>query len=306
MRWEAQDVLSISLTRPDGTELPSWELGAHIDVILSKELARPYSLCGSLEDRTSWTIAVLREPQSSGGSQYIHEVLRPGMTVGVIGPRNNFALVDAPSYLFIAGGIGVTPLIPMVEALADRSANWTMLYGGRHRESMAFLDRLLAHAPYLQVSPENEYGLLDLASAIGGASEDTAIYCCGPEALISAVEATCERAGREPPHVERFKGRALEVDTSSDKSFEVVIENTGERLLIPEDRSILEILGEHGFWVPSSCTEGYCGMCITDVVAGTPDHRDDYLSEEVRASNTKMMICVGRSKSPELSLRLAI
>jgi ferredoxin-NADP reductase len=306
MRWEADDVLSVTLARPDGMPLPAWELGAHIDLILRPDLIRQYSLCSLPESATEWTVGVLLDPVSTGGSQYIHETLRPGMKVAVVGPRNNFPLVEAAQYLFIAGGIGVTPLFPMVKKLEERGADWRLLYGGRHRDSMAFLDALAAYGDKVQIRPEDEFGLLDLKGAIDSVAEDAAIYCCGPEPLIDAVVAQVEAAGRQAAHIERFKGRATEIDTTGDTEFDVIVEKTGERLHIPADKTILQVLDDHGVWVPTSCTEGYCGACETEVVAGIPDHRDEYLSDEARASNATMMICVGRSKTPELVLKFAL
>jgi ferredoxin-NADP reductase len=306
MRWEADDVLTVTLTRPDGTALPAWELGAHIDMILRPDLIRQYSLCSLPKTTDAWTVGVLLDPVSSGGSKYIHDTLRPGMKVSAVGPRNNFPLVEAEQYLFVAGGIGVTPLLPMVKTLADRHADWRLLYGGRHRNSMAFLGELAAYGDRVRIRPEDEFGLLDLKGALDEVAEDAAIYCCGPEPLIDAVVAQVEAAGRPAAHIERFKGSATEIDTSEDTEFDVIVEKTGERIHIPADKTILQALEEHGVWVATSCTEGYCGACETEVVAGIPDHRDEYLSDEVRASNSIMMICVGRAKTPELVLRFAL
>jgi ferredoxin-NADP reductase len=306
--WEAADVLSISLTRPDGSELPEWTYGAHIDLIVPPDIIRQYSLCSDPNERTEWKIAVLREPASSGGSCYIHDQLRPGMEIEAAGPRNNFALVEEDNYLFIAGGIGITPLLPMILSLADTDADWRLLYGGRRRPSMAFVDQLSALGERVSVAPEDEFGLLDLASALGEMPLNTAVYCCGPEPLIAAVEAECERSGREYPHIERFSARpshASEVEGASleDTEFELVLESSGQRFTIPKNKTIIEVLKENGVFVPISCTEGYCGICETQVVSGIPDHRDDYLSPTARASNQTMMVCCGRSKTPELVIK---
>lgn len=304
MRWEAEGVLSVSLVRPDRCPLPDWELGAHVDVILRPDLVRQYSLCSLPSQSSEWEVAVLLDPATTGGSKYVHEVLRPGMTVAVTGPRNNFPLVDAPHYLFIAGGIGITPLLPMVETLDQNDADWKLLYGGRHRASMAFLPELARFGDRVTVRPEDEFGLLDLRGAIEPTPPDTAIYCCGPEPLIDAVVSLVDAMDRPAAHIERFKGHAAEFDTSGDTGFDVIDERTGERYHVEADKTILQALEEHGVWVPSSCTEGYCGACETEVVAGEPEHRDEYLSPEVRETNKTMMICVGRAKSRELVLRL--
>jgi ferredoxin-NADP reductase len=302
MTWEAENVLSIVLVR-DGQHVPEWTLGAHIDLILRNDLIRQYSLCGDPSDRSQWTIAVLREPNSAGGSKYIHEVLRPGMTVLASNPRNNFPIVEADHYLFVAGGIGVTPLLPMVKHLDAQEKDWKMLYGGRRRASMAFRDQLGELIQEVAVLPEDEFGLLDLRGAIESMPHDTAIYCCGPEALIAALETQCLASGRSAPHVERFSARpAFEItlDPAEDTPFELVLMKSDRRFTVPSDKSIVQVLAAERVFVPTSCTEGYCGVCETAVLEGVPDHRDDYLTPEVRATNRKMMICCSRSKTPVL------
>jgi ferredoxin-NADP reductase len=308
MIWEAEDVLSLDLERPDGLALPDWTPGSHVDLVLPGGLIRQYSLCGPPERRNSWTIAVLREPGRAGGSDYVHTVLRPGMMVEAAGPRNNFSLCDAPRYLFIAGGIGITPLLPMIGEVRRAGREMRLLYGGRRRESMAFIDQV-GGMEGVTIAPEDEVGLLDLAGAIGASSPDTAVYCCGPERLIAAVESCCAGLGRPRPHVERFTARPdhmieLRAAQAANTAFVVVVAGTGLRVTVPAERSIAQALDEAGIFVPTSCTEGYCGVCQTGVVDGIPEHRDDYLSAEERAANTSMMVCCGRSRTPELVLDL--
>lgn len=308
MRWEAEDVLSIELVSADGDALPAWTVGSHVDLVLPNGEIRQYSLCGSPESRDVWRIAVLREPESTGGSEFIHTVLRPGMRLTAIGPRNNFPLVDAEEYLLIAGGIGVTPLIPMAASLVAGGKRWRMIYGGRRRASMAFLDELTRYDTVVVV-PEDEAGLLDLDAAIADGANDRAVYCCGPERLISAVEERCAALGKPTPHVERFKGRPehlreLQISSVANTEFDVVVASTGQRVRVDADTSIVDSLSEAGVFVPTSCTEGYCGVCQTEVLAGIPDHRDDYLSSDEREANTTMMVCCGRSKTPELVLNI--
>jgi ferredoxin-NADP reductase len=306
MTWEAEDVLSLDLERPDGHALPDWTPGSHVDLVLPGGLIRQYSLCGSPDRRDCWTITVLREPLSAGGSDYVHTVLRPGMIVEARGPRNNFPLRDAPQYLFIAGGIGITPLLPMIGEVRRTGGTMRLLYGGRRRQSMAYVGRV-GGMEGVTIAPEDEVGLLDLAGAIGSSSPDTAVYCCGPERLIAAVESCCASLGRPRPHVERFTARPdhmieLHAAQAANTEFVVVVAGTGLRVTVPAERSIVEALDEAGIFVPTSCTQGYCGVCQTGVVDGIPEHRDDYLSAEERASNTSMMVCCGRSRTPELVL----
>jgi ferredoxin-NADP reductase len=307
MALEAEDVLSIVLETVDGRDLPEFEYGSHIDFMMRPDLIRQYSLCGQSNLRSQWTVAVLLETESRGGSTYVHEVLRPGMTVTVAGPRSNFKLVDAERYLFIAGGIGITPLLPMVRHVAAEGKDWKMLYGGRRRASMAFVNELSQLGPRVTIAPEDECGLLDLKGAIDSLASDAAVYCCGPEGLISAVEAMCATLGRPAPRVERFGARPKSDDedvNDANESFDIVLSMSGQRLTIPADKSIIEVLKESGYSVVTSCEEGYCGTCETVVVSGIPDHRDEYLDPEERASNERMMICCGRSKTPELVLKL--
>jgi ferredoxin-NADP reductase len=302
MTWEAEDVLSVVLAR-DGEHVPEWTFGAHIDLIMKNDLIRQYSLCSDPTDRTQWTIAVLREPNSAGGSRYIHEVLRPGMTILASNPRNNFPLVDADHYLFVAGGIGVTPLLPMAKFLDEDGRDWKMLYGGRRRASMAFRDQLSGLSSKVDIAPEDEFGLLDLRGAIESMPDGTAIYCCGPEPLIAALEAQCLASGHEAPHVERFNARpafATEAEPGENAEFELVLAKSDRRFTIPADKSITQVLAAERVFVPTSCTEGYCGVCETVVLEGIPDHRDDYLLPEVRATNTRMMVCCSRSRTPQL------
>lgn len=307
MTWEADDVVSVVLVREDADEMPPWSLGAHIDLIMRPDLIRQYSLCSDPADRSQWTIAVLLEPASGGGSRFVHEQLRPGSTIQAAGPRNNFPLVEAEHYLFVAGGIGVTPLLPMVESLARAGKDWRMLYGGRRRASMAFLERLSAHGERVEVCPQEEFGLLDLAGSISAMPPGSAIYCCGPEPLIEALERQCLDSGRPEPHVERFNARPSFLHMEHDEQvaeFQLVLAKTGRQFTIPADKTIIQVLAEERVFVATSCTEGYCGVCETPVVEGIPDHRDDYLTPEVRATNTRMMVCCSRSKTPVLVVDL--
>ncbi len=307
MTWEAEGVLSVELVPIDGGSLARPEPGAHVDLVLRDDLIRQYSLCGDVSDPTRWRVAVLLERDGRGGSAYVHEQLRVGAVIDVVGPRNNFALLPAEEYLFVAGGIGITPLLPMIRAAAAQDARWRLLYGGRRRASMAFLDELAAYAGHVTIAPQDEVGLLDLATALRAAGDDARIYCCGPEPLLAAVEKECAELGRPAPYVERFAARG---DASGaahhdgDSAFEVELVDSARRLVVPADQTIVSVLEDAGIYIPTSCAEGYCGTCETEVVAGLPDHRDDYLSDEERAANDRMMVCVGRSKCPVLSLRL--
>jgi ferredoxin-NADP reductase len=300
----ADGVVALTLRNPDGGEPPGWTPGAHIDLLLTDELVRQYSLCGDPADRSSWRIAVLRERDGRGGSAFVHEKLLAGVPVRARGPRNHFELLPAPRYLFIAGGIGITPLVPMVHAAAAAGADWRLVYGGRTSASMAFADELRAACPdRVELRPQDRYGLLDLDALLGEPSPNTLVYCCGPGPLLDAATQRC--AGWPPGslHVERFTPVAVDA-AGADTEFEVELALSGMTLRVPPDRSLLEVLEEHGVAPLSSCREGTCGTCETVVLAGTVDHRDSLLTDEERATHDTMFPCVSRAACPKLVLEL--
>ncbi|KOX25910.1 ferredoxin [Saccharothrix sp. NRRL B-16348] len=291
----ADGVVRLTLRHPDGEPLPAWEPGAHVDLVLGPDLVRQYSLCGDPADRSVFQVAVLHEPAGRGGSRHVHSTLTEGRTVRVRGPRNQFPLVAAERYLFIAGGIGITPIVPMIAAVEARGASWRLLYGGRTRSSMAFADELRDRfGDRVVVRPQDETGLLDLDSFL---APDAEVYCCGPEPLLAAVEQ------RSPArlHVERFTPKAVDGERTS---FEVELARSGRTLVVPADKSILHAVEEAGITVLSSCQEGTCGTCETGVLEGVPDHRDSVLSADEQAVCDVMMICVSRSRGPRLVLDL--
>jgi ferredoxin-NADP reductase len=295
----ADGVLALTLRHPLGEQLPAWEPGAHIDVLLGPGLERQYSLCGDPADRARWRIAVLREPVGRGGSAHVHEQVIQGDKVRVRGPRNHFALRPAPRYLFIAGGIGITPILPMLAAAEAEGAQWSLLYGGRTRNSMAFTEELSRYGDRVTVAPQDETGLLDLPSVLDGVPEGTLVYCCGPGPLLDAVEQRCP-AGLL--HVERFAPK--EQEEGENTEFEVELAQTGTTVTVPADVSVLDAVRASGVEVLFSCTEGTCGTCETDVLDGTPDHRDSVLTDAERESGETMMICVSRCRGKRLVLDL--
>jgi ferredoxin-NADP reductase len=299
----ALGVVSLVLARSDGDPLPPWTPGAHIDLLLEPGLERQYSLCGDPSDLTSYRIAVLEEPDGRGGSAFVHHRIRPGATLRIRGPRNLFPLVPATEYLLIAGGIGVTPLVPMAAELERTGRRWTMIYGGRGADSMAFLDELAAYGDTVTVWPQDTHGLIDLASLLGTVRPGMLVYCCGPETLIDAVEATCAHWPPGTVHVERFRPRAGAL-SGPDSEFEVELAYSELTVRVLAGQSIVDAIEAVGVEVLTSCREGTCGTCETPVLAGVPDHRDSLLTAEERAANTTMMICCGRSRTPRLVLDL--
>ncbi len=302
----ADGVVVLELGYPDDTELPRWQPGAHIDLILGDELTRQYSLCGNPRDLTTWRIGVLLDPASRGGSQSVHAKLHEGSVVRVRGPRNHFAFVDSPRYRFIAGGIGITPIMTMVEAAALAGADWSLLYGGRNRGSMAFADELAErHGDRVTVWPQDESGLLDLDSLLNEPAEDTVVYCCGPEALLSAVEDRCAHWPDGSLHIERFAAKApdAEQNAAALERFEVVCQRSGITLEVDDGDSILELVEAAGVPITTSCYEGICGSCKARVLEGVPDHRDSVLKAPDKEAGD-MILCVSRSRTPRLVLDL--
>lgn len=299
---EADGVFSVHLV-PETGSFPRWAPGAHIDLELAPGLVRQYSLCGDASEPDRWRLGILREPQSRGGSEFVHNQLAVGDVIHCSMPRNNFELVDAEEYLFIAGGIGVTPLLPMIAACEERGAAWRLVYGGRKQASMAFATELGRYGDKVQFWPQDHCGIIDLESLLGRPRAGLAVYCCGPGVLLDAVEGFSTQ-WTDPTvelHLERFRPKA-DALAGPNTAFEVEIDSTGEVLVVEADRSIIETLEAAGHHVPTSCREGTCGTCETVVLEGTPDHRDSYLTPAEKASNEIMMLCCSRACTKRLVL----
>jgi ferredoxin-NADP reductase len=299
----AEGVVALTLRRTSGQLLPPWEPGAHIDVLLPDRSARQYSLCGDPADRSVYRIAVLREEEGRGGSKWLCDELAEGAHLTIRGPRSHFPLKESSRYVFIAGGIGVTPMLPMVAAVEKAGADWTMLYGGRRRASMAFRNELAPYGNKVTIAPADETGLLDLDAWLASPADDTKVYCCGPEVLLSAVENHCRSWPPGSLHVERFSPKDM-VEPVLCEAFDVVLQQSGITVTVPPEKSILEVVAEAGVPVLSACGEGTCGTCETAVLEGLPEHRDSLLDEDEKAANDYMMICISRSLSPRLVLGL--
>ena len=303
----ATGVVSLELAAPGATALPEWTPGAHIDLHLPSGLVRSYSLHGDPRDRDAYHIAVLNVPDGRGGSAEVHRIAAPGAAMRASAPRNAFALEQADHYLFIAGGIGVTPLLAMVRAVSRRGKKWTFVYGGRSRDRMAFLDVLSAlPGGELQVIPQDEAGLPDLAAAFAPLPAGAAAYCCGPSAMLDAVLAAGERTRPDiPVRLERFAAAPpASAGGSEDKGFEVELARSGITVIVPPGVSVLDAVRAAIPGVMSSCEQGICSACETAVLAGLPDHRDSVLTAKEHAANNYMMICVSRALTPRLVLDL--
>jgi ferredoxin-NADP reductase len=301
-RDEADDVKSFLLCAPDGKPLPSWTPGAHIDVTTPQGLTSQYSLCGG-EAEGTWRIATLLKRDGKGVSRYLHETARPGDSIEVSAPRNHFELVPARSYLFIAGGIGITPILSMTASATASKVPWRLVYGGRRRASMAFLAELTRYGDNVRIMPENECGLLPLPELMRHADPRGAIYCCGPEPLIAAVESSARDCGLAEPRIERFTNAAAARNVD-DTGFDVELAKSGRTIRVGSGQSVLEALEDNDVWPAASCREGVCGTCETAVFAGDIDHRDSVLSNAEKKAGRSMMICVSRARSAKLVLDL--
>lgn len=298
----AEGVVTLTLRHVSGEALPEWKPGSHIDLILPDGITRQYSLMGEPADRDRWTVGILREPESRGGSSYIHDSLAEGQTIRVRGPRNHFELEKSERYHFIAGGIGITPMIPMIRAADAAGAQWTLTYGGRSRRSMAFLDDLEQHTGKIDVFPQDTRGFPDLDIILSELAPQTLVYCCGPEGLLTAVEEKCAHWNVGEPHIERFAPKNF--DDAINTAFDIELKESGLTLHVPADRSILDVVRAAGVGTVASCEEGTCGTCETGVLEGVADHRDSVLTAQEHAENDYMMICVSRSCSKRLVLEL--
>ncbi|MGU3437678.1 cytochrome P450/oxidoreductase [Actinomycetes bacterium M1A6_2h] len=303
-RVVAEGVVELTLTDPASGALPSWSPGAHVELAVRPGLTRHYSLCGDPADTSSWTVAVLREPNGRGGSSHVHDHLFEDATVEVRGPLNHFALVASPNYLFVAGGIGITPIRPMIAAAEAAGAGWNLVYVGRSRSTMAFLDELAGDHRVTVWAKDERGDRFDLDTVLGSPGPDTLVYCCGPDVLLDAVEDACEAWPAGSLHVERFAAKTVDAPENALDSFDVECARSGVTVTVPDGTTIFDAVEKAGAVVMGSCMEGICGTCEADVLDGTPDHRDSVLSRAERERGDTVMMCVSRSLTPKLVLDL--
>jgi ferredoxin-NADP reductase len=283
--------------------LPSGEPGSHIGVHMPNGIMRQYSLLSARDPAREYAIGVKRDPASRGGSAFLCERLRVGDELDVEPPRNNFPLAeDAAQSIFIAGGIGITPIWCMIQRLSTLERSWTLHYATRSREEAAFREELGAHrTTHFHFDEEHGGALLPVADIVRNAAPEAHLYCCGPAPMLAAFEAAA--AGRDPArtHVEYFTQKHA---ASTGGGFLVELARSRLEVRIEPGQTIVRALREAGVDVPTSCEEGICGACETRVLAGVPDHRDAILSEKERAANKTMFVCCSGSKSERLVLDL--
>ena len=301
-RVAASDCVDVfELAAADGTPQPPWAPGAHIDVLLADGVERQYSLCGNPGTPGVWRIGVLREDEGRGGSRWIHERLHPGSSVSVRGPWNHFDLIDAPRYRFVAGGIGITPLLPMIAAVHAAGRPWILDYAGRSLASMGFLAELERYGDLVRLHPSTGDTRVNLGAITPQLGE--LVYACGPQRMVDELERVSAEWEPGTLHVERFEARDVGAPVLHE-TFEVELTLTGVTVEVAPDDSILDAVEAAGAFVLSSCREGTCGTCETVVLDGAVDHRDSILSPQERAANDRMMICVSRAACPRLVLEL--
>lgn len=299
-----EGIVELEFVSDDGQALPAWSAGAHIDLKLKEGLTRQYSLMEGLLSPASWRIAVLVEEDGRGGSAYISEHLTVGVVVDSLGPRNHFALVSAPRYLFVAGGIGVTPLIQMIDDAEAAGIPWSLFYLGRSAETMAYASDLSARfGDRVELFPSSTGLRCDVAAVVKAAGAQAQVYCCGPERLMVAVEDALGDEGANRAHVERFHPRELHLEVP-DQPFQVYFQKSDVELTVDIDESILMVADFDGIETTGDCMEGTCGSCETRVISGDVDHRDSVLSAQARAEAQTMMICVSRAKGKRLVIEL--
>jgi len=295
LTWESDDVLGVLLEDASGAPLPEWQPGAHIGVELPGG-TRHYSLCGRVDDRSRYRILVLREPASRGGSTFVHERLRPGDVLQISEPSNHFPLDAAPGYRFLAGGIGITPLVPMLHATAAASSPSRMLYVGGSRYTMALVDELEGTPHDVSVVARDEAPRPDLSDYLSAPAEGELLYVCGPPALVEAAATAAAASGWPEAAVRSERFVPVDLDPADEDDFTVLLAASGTSASVPAEASLVDVLERSGIDVESACREGICGTCQVSVVSGEIIHRDAVLSAAERASGTTMMACVSRGR----------
>jgi vanillate O-demethylase ferredoxin subunit len=304
---QARDIIVLDLVAANGTPLPPFEAGAHIDVEIEPGLSRQYSLCSDPSDLSLYRIGVLKDPKSRGGSVKLHELFEEGRTIRIGEPRNLFPLDEAaPDSILIGGGIGITPMIAMAYRLYAEGKSFALHYCAREKATAAFLAELAA-APFadrvhLHFDSGEGTDAFDAATDLPDPAKGAHVYTCGPEGFMSYMHGLAEARGYAPEtlHQEFF---TAEVDNSGD-SFEVELAQTGKTIAVHEGQSIVAALAKIGVKVEVSCEQGICGTCLCDVLEGEPDHRDSFLTDEEKEDGDQIMLCCSRAKSPKLVLDL--
>ena len=303
---EAQGICTYELANADGSALPAFSAGSHIDVHLPGGLIRQYSLCNPPDEQHRYLIGVLKDPASRGGSQSLHEHINSGDRLRISEPRNLFPLAhEATRSLLFAGGIGITPILCMAERLAHSGADFEMHYCARSSERAAFVERIrnspFADRVFLHFDEQPETAM-NAAQVLANPQPGAHLYVCGPGGFMQHVLASARAQDWQEQALHREYFAAAPVDSSNDGSFSVKVSSTGQVFDIPADKTVVQVLESHGIDIPMSCEQGVCGTCLTRVLEGVPDHRDMFLTDDEQACNDQFTPCCSRSKSPLLVL----
>lgn len=310
VRAEARDVMRLELADADGRVLPAFEPGAHVVLKLPNGVARSYSLLNDWRERDRYVLGVGRSETSRGGSAYVHAELRSGAEIRCDAPANNFRLQDdAGHYVFIAGGIGITPILSMIRWCEAMGRSWQLTYAVRNRARIAFYEELATYGDKVRFHCDDEHGgPLPVAQCMAGLAQHAQVYCCGPAPLMQAVQACGGGLPAEALHFEWFsapsQAEAPAADVPTSAGFWIDLARSGRSFFVPDTQSILDVLEHHGHEVPFSCREGACGTCETAVCGGEPDHRDYIYPEFQRPALRSMLVCVSRARSERLVLDL--
>lgn len=291
-----ENVVALTLSAPDGSPLPSWYPGAHLDIHLPSGRVRQYSLCGDPDTRERYRIAVRRIPAGGGGSIEVHDALAVGATVTTSGPRNAFPLTvpgygsPAQRFRFIAGGIGITPILPMLGLAERRGVDWSMVYVGRSRDSLPFVEEVARFGNHIEFRTDDVHGVPTAADLLGDCPDGTTVYACGPAPMLTAIRARLAGRGNVELHFERFAAPPV----TDGEEFIVSIASTGATVHVGAEETLLSALQRADVPAPYSCQQGFCGTCRTRVLAGAVDHRDTLLTEPERQDGT-MLVCISRA-----------
>ncbi|MFM9924551.1 PDR/VanB family oxidoreductase [Variovorax sp. H27-G14] len=306
IRLEADGIASYEFVSADDAALPAFTAGSHIDLHLPHGMVRSYSLVNAPSDGGRYVVAVQHDTQGQGSSAWMHTAPRVGDRMQAAPPSNDFALVeDAAQSVFIAGGIGITPVLSMLRRLRELGRPWRLQYASRSPRETAYADTLRAMAgdgrevDFCFGSSRTDR--LDIAALVRDAPAHAHLYCCGPARMIDAFIAACAMRPAHTVHFERF---AATSEAATEGGYEVVLNRSGARYTVAPGKTILDTLLDHAVDVPYACTAGVCGTCRTTVVSGEPDHRDDFLSAQEKQANDSIMVCCSGARSKTLVLDL--
>ena len=310
MTFLAADAIAVEFVSSDENELPAFEAGAHIDLLLPNGICRSYSLCNRPTDRNRYVVGVKKANPSRGASTYIHDHLRVGQQIEISRPRNNFPLAQAAvRSIFIAGGIGITPIWSMIQTLESEGRQWKLYYAARTSKDAAFLGELQAlsavHLGHIDIRFDHEPGvaMLDIESIVNeNAGKGAHFYACGPSPMLDAFETATESIPETNRHLERFSADAKAAAEGVLTQYEAVLAKSGMTLQITPEKSLLDTLLDAGINVEFSCMQGICGSCRVAVQEGSPDHRDHVLTEEERTRNDTVLVCCSGSRTRRLVL----